>query len=242
MVRTWSRVGDLRVGGERRLAPVSDNHGWDRGRPIDRYYIEHFLAQYGNEGALDRAGEIRGRVLEFGDAGYARRFGRWGHRGSQVQAVDVFDLDAANPHATIVGDLAEGAGIRPETFDCVICTQTLMYVYDIRAGLQTLHRILRPGGVVLATFPGLEQLSVESRQYGDYWRFTSFSARRLFADAFPEGEVTVATYGNVFTSAAGLYGFSVEDLSQAELDLHDEKYEVIIAVRASKAGGPRKAP
>ena len=37
-------VGWVRFGSLRRTEPVSRLYGWDRGRPIDRYYIETFLA------------------------------------------------------------------------------------------------------------------------------------------------------------------------------------------------------
>ena len=40
--------------------PVSDHWGWDRGTPVDRYYIEQFLAEH--------AADVRGRVLEVKDS------------------------------------------------------------------------------------------------------------------------------------------------------------------------------
>ena len=89
--------GTRQYGSLRRLTPISDRWGLDRGTPVDRHYIEHFLGQ--------RAGDIRGRVLEIGDYAYTRRFGGAGGR------VDVLDVDAGNPDATIVGDLS-----RPESF------------------------------------------------------------------------------------------------------------------------------
>ena len=49
-------VGKVRFGDLKRLTPISPKWGLDRGRPIDRSYIESFLAQH--------ASNIRGRVLE----------------------------------------------------------------------------------------------------------------------------------------------------------------------------------
>ena len=44
---------------------------------------------------------------------------------------------------------------------------------------------LAPGGVLLATLPGISQVSAEDRAAtGDFWRFTADSAQRLFADAY----------------------------------------------------------
>ena len=125
----------------RRLTPISANWGFDRGLPVDRYYIERFLARC--------ASDIRGRVLEIEDDMYTRRFG-----GERVTARDILHVNDENERATIVGDLAGADHIPSDRFDCVILTQTLHIIYDTRAVLQTLNRILRPGGVLLATFPG----------------------------------------------------------------------------------------
>ena len=134
-------VGHVRFGGLRRLTPISRHYGYDRGRPIDRYYIRTFLAR--------RSGDIRARVLEIGDDSYTRQFG-----SLRVTHSDVLHVSRDNPKATIVGDLASADHIESDAFDCVILTQTLHLIYDVRAALVTLHRILRPGGVLLATFPG----------------------------------------------------------------------------------------
>src|SRR5262249_52292761 len=156
-----------------------------RGQPIDRHYIEAFLARH--------AGDVAGRVLEIKDDGYTRRFG-----GERVTAREVLCLEADDPHATIVGDLVAADHIPSETFDCAIVTQTLQLIYDVRAALRTIHRILKPGGVLLATVPGLSQVSPHE-DWGDRWAwgFTRVSARGLVGEAFPAGEVTVETFGNV---------------------------------------------
>jgi len=38
-----------------------------------------------------------------------------------------------------------------------VFTQTLHLIYDVRSAIRTLHRVLKPGGVLLATFPGISQ-------------------------------------------------------------------------------------
>ena len=103
-----------------------------------------------------------------------------------------------NPQATIVGDLDDAPHIPSDTFDCAIVTQTLQFVYDVRAALATLHRILAPGGVLLATVPGLTKISPpEDEEYGEWWHYTARSARRLAEEAFGEGNVETEAYGNV---------------------------------------------
>src|ERR1041385_110870 len=79
------------LGALRRLEPVSREFGFDRGLPIDRFYIDNFLSAH-------RA-DIRGHVLELGDDRYTREF------GTGVTRSDVLDVTKDNAKATIVADL-----------------------------------------------------------------------------------------------------------------------------------------
>ena len=216
-------VGLVRFGSLRRLTPISREYGFDRGRPIDRHYIETFLARH--------AVDVAGHVLEIKDDGYTRRFG-----GDRVTRSDVLCLEADDPHATIVGDLVSAEHIASATFDCAIVTQTLQLIYDVGAALRTLHRILKPGGVLLATVPGMSQTSPHE-DWGDRWAwgFTRVSARGLVAEAFPGGDVEVTAYGNVMTTIASLHGLAADELRPDELDHHDPEYQLSIGVRARKA-------
>jgi SAM-dependent methyltransferase len=213
----WVRFGSLR-----RLTPISPVFGFDRGPCIDRYYIENFLAA--------SAADIQGRVLEVGDDAYTKRFGL-----DRVTQSDVLHAQAGNPEATIVADLTHADHIPSDSFDCIIFTQTLHFIYDMRAAINTLHRILKPGGTLLATFPGISQISrYDMDRWGDCWRLTTLSARRLFEEAFPAADVHVQSHGNVLTAIAFLHGLATQDLRREELDYHDPDYEVAITVRAVK--------
>ena len=216
-------LGCVDFGSLRRTAPVSRVFGFDRGVPIDRYYIEQLLAKH--------ASEIRGRVLEIGDNTYTRKFG-----AGRVLQADVLHVVEGNPQATMVADLTDGASLPSDSFDCIICTQTLMFIYDVRAAISTLHRILKSGGVLLVTVAGVShQISrYDVERWGDYWRFTSLSMRRLLEEVFPPASILVETYGNVMTAMALLQGLAVADLSGTELDAHDPDYEVTIGIKAVK--------
>ena len=213
---TWVRFGDLR-----RTSPISREYGYDRGQPVDRYYIEGFLSRHAND--------IHGRVIEIGDAAYTRQFG-----GTQVTKSDVLHVDESNPTATIVGDLADGDNIPASTFDCFVLTQTLQLIYDVRAALATVYRILKPGGVVLATVPGISQISNDEWGKTWYWAFTSLSARCLFEEVFPKGSVQVESHGNVLAATAFLQGLATHELRQEELDYADREYEMLITIKAVK--------
>jgi SAM-dependent methyltransferase len=214
------RHGDIAA--FRRTSPVSNDWGRSRGQIVDRYYIEKFLAEHTDD--------VHGHVLDFCDDCYARKFG-----GAKATQVDVLHLTADNPHATIVADLAHGEQIPSNTFDCILCTQVLQYIYDLHAASRTLYRILKPGGTLLVTAPGIQRVDVVGGEGEvDNWRFTTLSLRRLFEAAFPQDHVEVRSYGNVLAVTAFLYGYAAEDLRREELDYHDPEYQGLIALRAVK--------
>ena len=211
----------MNFGTLRRLTPVSRRWGIDRGLPIDRYYIEGFLAAH--------AQSIAGRVLEIGDDRYTAHFG-----SGRVVKSDVLHVTEGNKKATIVADLTSAEHIPSNTFDCILLVQTLQLIYDTRAAIRTVNRILKPGGVLLATFPGISQTTDPT--WGKYWawNFTSLSARRLFAEVFPADNVQVDTHGNVLAAISFLEGLATEELSRHELDYRDEDYVCVITVKATK--------
>ena len=208
------------LGTIRRTTPLSDHYGRDRGTPVDRYYIEQFLA-------AERAA-VRGRVLEMLNRDYTERF------GTDVESSDVLDINPANSAATIVGDLASADAVPTNSFDCFILTQTLQYIYDLNAAVLHAHRILRPGGTLLCTVPvvsRIDRLELES----EYWRLTTAACLRLFGDVFPPRNVAVRARGNVLTAVAFLVGMAAEELSPRELERDDPFFPVVVTVRATKA-------
>jgi SAM-dependent methyltransferase len=219
-----------RLGALGRLTPISRQYGFDRGVPVDRHYIDAFLTRHGDFPGYAPAA-IRGRVLEIGGRAYVDRF------GADVDRVDILHESAANPEATIVGSLTDAGVLPADTFDCIVCIQTLHVIYDVRAALGEMHRGLRPGGVLLTTVPGITRSCLPDRdRWGDWWRFTSQSLGRLLAEAFPGGHVTVEAYGNVLAAVAFLHGLASEELRPHELQVRDPDYEVVVAAQAVKAG------
>ena len=214
-------VGAFRFGDFHRFQPVSWNYGFSRGEPIDRLYIERFLKRH-------RA-VIRGRVLEVEERTYTNQFG-----GRKVTHSDVLHVSHDHPGATVVADLTDAPHIPSDQYDCVILTQTLQYIYDTRAALRTLHRILRPGGSLLATFPGLSRTSDPLWSASWYWNFTSCSAKRLFGEVFNQRKLKVEGFGNLFVATAFLYGLVQADISQEDFTHNDEGFEITIGVCARK--------
>jgi SAM-dependent methyltransferase len=205
----------------RRTRPLSSNWGFDRGTPVDRYYIEGFLAAHRQD--------IRGRVVEIKNSNYTDRF------GTGVEQRAVLDIDPRNARATIVTDLSAADGVPDNQFDCFVLTQTLQLIPDMRAAVWHTHRLLKPGGVLLATLPSVSQIAPRPGLDSDYWRFTVASCKWLFGQIFDPQHIEVRSFGNVLTNVAFLVGAACEELSERELAVNDPYFPLIIAVRAVKA-------
>ena len=228
LIKFWNKKplkpGELSFGDLRRLTPISQVFGFDRGTPLRRFFIEQFLKEH--------AADIQGCVLEVGDDTYTSQYG-----GNRVLKSEVLHVTQGNPKATIVADLTCADFIPSDSFDCIILIQTLQCIWDIRAAVRTVYRILKPGGVILLSLPGITQASrYDMDRWGDYWRFTTQSAQRLFEEIFLPEHLQIAAYGNVLVASASLYGLAVEDLRPEELAYSDPDYQVLITVRAYKPG------
>lgn len=222
--RARGRLRSRLVLGVGRRTPVSRAFGWDRGTAIDRIYIERFLERH--------AADIRGTVLEIEDPAYTRRFG-----GDRVTRSEVLHAVEGNPQATFVGNLETGENIPTDHYDCIILTETMYLLGDMRAALENARDALRPGGVLLVTSGFLMPIDIEIRPvWQDRWRFSAPGAERLFGDVFGAENVTVGQHGNVLTASAFLYGLAAEDLKKSAFEYDDEEqqFPVTVTVRAQK--------
>jgi SAM-dependent methyltransferase len=198
--------------------PISQHWGYDRGTPIDRYYIESFVAAH--------ADDVRGQVLEVQEDNYTRRFG-----GADVSTSDVLNLDTSNPAATIVGDLADPSTLPAGKFDCIILTQTLHLVFDMAKAVENVRKALRPGGIALVTVPGITKVE-PGPGYEWHWSLTQDSLRRLLESSFDPSKIELSCYGNLFAASAFLHGAAVQEVPKRKLERFDPAYPVVVAARA----------
>jgi SAM-dependent methyltransferase len=194
--------------------PLSTRFGQDRGRPIDRVYIERFLGRH--------AADIRGRGVEIYEPTYLERFGT-------CTQIDVLDADPASTRATIRGDLS---ALPAATFDVFVCTQTLQAIADPLTALRQARDALRPGGVLLATVPGISQIAPDD-PFPDHVRYTAHGLRTLAEQVFPDAQV--GAHGNVHAAAAFLYGLAEDEVDPRALAVDDPAYELLITLRALRA-------
>src|SRR5262249_23540629 len=159
---------------------------------------------------------------EVGDAFYCRKL------GTGIVRQDVLHVAADNPEATIVGDLSI-PGILPEgAFDCLVVTQTLHLIYDMRAAVAEMYRALKPGCGLLLTCPGIAQVGRGEWGASWFWSLTRHAAERMFADVFGAVNVAVETRGNVYAAVCFLEGLALEEVDAAKLDVLDAAYPVVV--------------
>jgi SAM-dependent methyltransferase len=211
-----------RWGNLRRLEPLSRSFGFDRGTPIDRYYLRCFLSEH--------ADAIRGAAGEVSERRYVDEFG-----GDRVTGVEVIDIDPDNPRATIVADLARVGSLPRSRFDCLLVVQTLQYTCPLEVAIATCVQALRPGGTLLLVLPALTAHDPRVPVAGDYWRFLPPGVEALLHTAAPDARCTVTGYGNLVTTFALLQGVSAEELTRQELDHHDPRFPVTVCARVDVA-------
>jgi SAM-dependent methyltransferase len=214
--RVFRRV---RWGNLRRLEPFSRRYGYERGNPLDRFYIDRFCAAH--------SAVIRGRVLEVHDSRYVGRF------GAGVEKIDIVDIDAGNQDASIVADLSVVGSLPEGVFDCAVITQTLMLVPDPQAAITNLWASLAPGGTLLVTASCLAPIEVDVPEL-DRWRVTTRGLEDLLARGCPGGEFEVEGHGNGVVALAFLKGLAQEDLRRSELEAHDPLYPIVVTGVARK--------
>lgn len=201
--------------------PANRHWGYPFGKPIDRRYIEDFLRnnrQY-----------ITGEVVEIADNYYTNQFGR---KISHAYALHVY-----GDGNTIKGNLATGEGITENFCDCLICTQTLQFIFDLHSTVKNIYKILKPNGTALITVPGISQIDIDGyKRWGEAWRFTKQSLRHLFEESFDKDDIQVESFGNVKTAICFLYGMSQTDLSASDYAVNDEMYPVILTLMCRKKG------
>ncbi|NQU34186.1 MAG: methyltransferase domain-containing protein [Bacteroidetes bacterium] len=206
----------------RSTKPISKMFGMDRGTPIDRYYIDHFLST--NQKL------IKGVVCEIAEDTYTKKF------GVNVTKKEVLCYTMDNSKGTIIGDLTNIATLPENVLDCFICTQTLNFIYDFEAAIAGIFHLLKPGGSALVTVAGISQISrYDMDRWGDYWRFTKLSLKKAFINATQfDIDVKIDHYGNVLASVAFLEGIAAEELTHAELMANDEDYQLLITAVVKK--------
>lgn len=202
--------GVPRWGNLRRTTPFSSSYGFERGTPIDRYYLHQFLSAHRDL--------ITGDVLEVQTSGHTERFGH------DVTRADTFDI-VPQFSQTYLCDVAHCEDVIPShAYDCLLLPNTLPHFRELDLALAHALRIVRPGGTILASAGGLLPLTGD---VPDYWRLSPDGWRERLGAAWPGATIEIAGHGNCLAAVAAQMGLALEELSGAELDVQDPRYPVL---------------
>jgi hypothetical protein len=217
-LRTIMRgLGVPRWGNLRRLKPFSDYYGFDRGTPIDRYYLDRFLKSH--------AQSIRGDVLEIQAPAYVHKY------GTDVRLKHSIDINAAMK-PTYLCDLAAADVVPSDCYDCFLLPNTLSFLRDIRSSMRHMIRVVKPGGVVLAATAVMGQI-----QGDDLWRMSAPGWEELAADAWAGHDYRIEAHGNCLAVVAAMLGLAQEELTPAELEYQDDRYPALVSLYCRKRAG-----
>src|SRR5262249_8222195 len=124
---------------------------------------------------------LKGSVLDVGcgDKPYAS----WFNPGVvQYLGLDVVQL----PGVDLVADEAEPWPLPAATTDLVLCSQVLEHVPNLDRVLDSIHRVLKPGGLLLVTAPFIYNFHGEPR---DFRRFSAEGIKQIFEEQYEIIEV-----------------------------------------------------
>ncbi len=193
--------------------PVSDEWGFDRGTPVDRYFIEDFLQKE----SLNLQNSTL--TIEVGDDEYSRRF--FPRAKHEI-------LNYAEGM-----DLTKEGTIPENRYDVFICTQTFHQIYDVKKAIQGSWNLLKDGGVMLATVCGTIVKQARNEEYSHYWGFTPLAIERLMKEVYGEN-IIIEAFGNAMVATAFIQGLAVEELDMDLVNRVDDDFTICISIVAKK--------
>jgi hypothetical protein len=205
-----------RWGNLRRLRPFSDHFGFERGTPVDRFYLHRFLAS--------NADKIRGAVLEIQRSDYTSKYG--------VSITESHSLDISPQfEPTYLCDLADAHVVTSDRYDCFLLPNTLNVLRDISSCLREMVRVVRPGGSVLAAAACLGPFMTEAP---DYWRMGVAGWSELATQCWNGHDWVVEGHGNLIAASAAMMGLAHEELNTRELEFQDDRYPILVTLSCTK--------
>ncbi len=202
--------GDLK-----KIVPICQAFGLTRGTPVDRYYLNKFIAETRTQ--------IVGKVLEVGGTPQDRAF----YDINPGTSYHILNLEAG-PEVDTLGDVHDVNVIKPESFDTAIVFNVLEHCYAPWIAVENIYTWLKPGGKCFAMVPSAIRLHAIPF---DYWRplpdafnwmLRNFSQHKLYI------------YGNPITAIASYHGIAAEEITTEELDAFHPDYPVAICIVAEK--------
>lgn len=196
------------------VLPCDRHFGVSRGSPVGRFYVDEFIQK--------NACYVHGRCLEFGENRYRFFFSR----SDLYEVISIY----SGPGVDYVCDIHAPTSLPIGVYDAVICTQVFEHLREPLLAAAMIHRLLKPGGVLLLTAPFINNIHGDP---SDYYRYTPEGLRYVLErTGFTIEELEFG--GNSLVSTGSLLGMVQEDFTRAELMAKDPAYPYNILIRARK--------
>lgn len=170
-------------------------------RSSPSYCVRAPLARWLADRAAALASDAAATVLDFG-CGDRRHESLFTGVGASYVGLD----GPWNPGADLVG-APDAVPAADASFDIVVCTQTLEHLPDPAAAVRELHRVVQPGGFVLASTHGT---AVYHPNPTDYWRWTGPGLEKLFLDNADWSSITVMPGQGTAATTAMLTAYYID--------------------------------
>lgn len=194
----------------------------DEKNPLTR--INRFLAQKKRCRQVIRRTKLTGKILDIGCA-TGNFLNEMRKMGWNCQGVEP-DLNAAEYARNRFGldvfhGVLEEAKLPSDTYDVVTLWDVLEHVYDLNATIADIIRVLKPGGVIIATLPNAT--AFERHLFREYW--VGWEVPRHYRTFTPTTIKKFLTSNNLqdieifsFTGRHGAFMLSIE------FWLHEKKF------------------
>ena len=135
-------------------------------------------------------------------------------------------IEKLNPASYTGIDIEEGPGVDlicniyklvdvfgENSFDIVVCMETMEHVKDWVVGVSNLKRVLKPGGILIFSVPSIGR-GLHEYPY-DYWRFQMQNLEHIFSDMEITNQESIIK--GCILKAMKPVGFEEKDLSEYRL-------------------------
>jgi SAM-dependent methyltransferase len=195
--------------------PISTGFGFERGTPIDRYYLNRFIEEVRSQ--------VRGVVIEIGGSLNNRTVYNFVN-AREYHAMDLIQ----RPDVDIVGNAEDPAAFPASSIDSVIAFNVLEHCREPWVVIDNALLWLKPGGALFCMVPNAQRIH---KMPGDYWRplpqAVSWMLRR-----FSTHQLRV--YGNPIALVASFMGIASEEVPRRDLDFFNPDYPVATCAVAIK--------
>ena len=200
----------------------SEKFGFDRGTPIDRYYIDEFIRN------LELNNEFN-TALEFGELNYVEQF-NVSHKFFLSHPDFSKSKDTKNQ---ILFDLNTQKKYDGQKFDLIISTNVINFTKNPFVTLRHHIDMLNIDGTIFLTASSSMPISqFDAERWGDYWRFTPDAMHHLLENL--DCEYQVESLGNFKSSVAFLCGLASEEMEESDLKEKDNRYPLLVVALIKK--------